>query len=134
MNSGGQVTRGMAGGLSWLLVQLICSSTEQFTDYRAIQSSSVMEQSSPRNAIGATVRLLRNQRGWTQEILAAKCEVAGCAISRGTLAKIEAQIRTATDIETYVLAQVLKVGIDALYPKGFPGQLRRSGWSRSTVS
>ena len=59
--------------------------------------------------------------------------MAGCEISRGTLAKIEAQIRTATDIETFVLALVLKVGIDALYPKGFPGQLRRTGWSRGTV-
>lgn len=92
-----------------------------------------MEQISPRNAIGATVRRLRNERSWTQEVLAAKCEVAGCAISRGTLAKIEAQIRTATDIETFVIAQVLGVGIDALYPKGFPGQLRRTGWSRATV-
>ncbi len=114
--------------------ETVCSSTEQFTDYRAIQSSSVMEQISQRNAIGATVRRLRNQRGWTQEVLAAKCEVAGCAVSRGTLAKIEAQIRTATDIETFVLALVLKVGMDSLYPKGYAGQLRRTGWSRSTES
>jgi hypothetical protein len=66
-------------------------------------------------------------------VLAAKCEVAGCAISRSTLAKIEAQIRTATDIETFVLAQALRVGIDALYPKGFPGDLRRTGSGRATV-
>jgi transcriptional regulator with XRE-family HTH domain len=92
-----------------------------------------MEQTSPRNAIGVMVRRVRNQRGWTQEVLAAKCEVAGCAISRGTLAKIEAQIRTATDIETFVLASVLKVGIDSLYPKGFSGHLRRTGWSRATT-
>jgi len=93
-----------------------------------------MEQRSPRNAIGATIRRLRNQRGWTQEVLAAKCEVAGCAISRGTLAKIEAQIRTATDIEMFALALVLKVSMDSLYPKGYVSQLRRTGWSRSTES
>lgn len=116
------------------LLWLLCSATEQFRCFGGIQSSSDMEQTSPRNAIGAAVRRIRNQRGWTQEVLAAKCEVAGCAISRGTLAKIEAQIRTATDIETFILALVLNVGIDALYPKGFPGQLRRTGWARSTVN
>lgn len=91
-----------------------------------------MEQRNSRNAIGATIRRLRNERGWTQEVLAAKCEVAGCAISRGTLAKIEAQIRSATDVETFVLALVLKVGMDSLYPRGYAGQLRRTGWSRAT--
>jgi transcriptional regulator with XRE-family HTH domain len=92
-----------------------------------------MEQDTLRNAIGATVRRLRNERGWTQEVLAARCEVAGCLISRGTLAKIEAQIRTATDIETFVLASVLSVEIGSLYPRGFAGQLRRSGWSRAAT-
>lgn len=90
-----------------------------------------MEQTSPRNAVGATIRRLRNERGWTQEVLAAKCEVAGCVLSRGTLAKIEAQIRSATDIEIFAVALVLGVGIPALYPKGFAQQLRQVGWSRA---
>lgn len=89
-----------------------------------------MEQSLQRNAVGATVRQLRYKRGWTQEALAAKCEVAGCSLSRGTLAKIEAQIRSATDVELFALAAALQVPIPALYPKDFARQLRESGWAR----
>lgn len=89
-----------------------------------------MEQPLPRNAIGETVRQLRYQRGWTQADLAAKCEVAGCSISRGTLAKIEAQIRTATDVELFALAVAFRVPIAELYPKDFARVLRASGWAR----
>ena len=89
-----------------------------------------MEQSLPRNAVGETVRQLRYKRGWTQEALAAKCEVAGCAISRGTLAKIEAQIRSATDVELFAIAGALEVSIPSLFPKDFARQLRSSGWTR----
>ena len=89
-----------------------------------------MEQSLQKNAVGATIRQLRYKRGWTLEALAAKCEVAGCAISRGTLAKIEAQIRSATDVEIFAIAAVLQVPIPALYPKDFARHLRASGWAR----
>ena len=89
-----------------------------------------MEQPLPKNAVGEIVRQLRYKRGWTQEALAAKCEVAGCALSRGTLAKIEAQIRTVTDVELFAIAAVLHVPIPALYPKDFARQLRASGWVR----
>ena len=89
-----------------------------------------MEQPLPKNAVGVTVRQLRYKRGWTQEVLAAKCEVSGCAISRGTLANIEAQIRSATDVEIFAIAAALPVPIPALYPKDFARQLRASGWAR----
>lgn len=89
-----------------------------------------MEQPLPKNAVGVTIRQLRYKRGWTQEALAAKCEVAGCALSRGTLAKIEAQIRSATDVEIFAIAAALQVQIPALYPKDFARQLRASGWAR----
>jgi len=89
-----------------------------------------MEQLLPRNVVGKAVRQLRYKRGWTQEALAAKCEVAGCAISRGTLAKIEAQIRSATDIELFAIAAALEVPIPTLFPKDFARQLRNAGWNR----
>jgi len=89
-----------------------------------------MEQALPRNVVGVTIRQLRYKRGWTQEALAAKCEVSGCAISRGTLAKIEAQIRSTTDVEVFAIAAALQVPIPTLYPKDFARQLRASGWSR----
>ena len=89
-----------------------------------------MEQSLPRNAVGETVRQLRSKRGWTQEALAAKCEVAGCAIARGTLAKIEARIRGTTDIELFAIAGALRVPIASLYPNDFARRLRASGRTR----
>lgn len=69
-----------------------------------------------KNLIGATVRRLRTERNLTQEQLAAKCAVAGYEIARGTLAKIEAQIRGVTDFELFVLAQVLRVQVPELFP------------------
>jgi transcriptional regulator with XRE-family HTH domain len=89
-----------------------------------------MEQSLQRNAVGEIVRQLRYKRGWTQETLAAKCEVLGCSLCRGTLAKIEAQIRSTTDVELFAIAAALQVPIPALYPKDFARQLRASGWAR----
>jgi len=83
-----------------------------------------MEQR-PYNFVGATIRRLRNAKNWTQEVLAARCGVAGCDITRGTLAKIEAEIRGISDVELFVIAQVLGVGIEELFPHGFAARLKR---------
>jgi transcriptional regulator with XRE-family HTH domain len=71
---------------------------------------------SRQNVIGPQVRRLRDSLGWTQETLAAKCNLQGWDLSRGTLAKIEAQVRCVTDAELYVLAAALQVQLVALFP------------------
>lgn len=48
---------------------------------------------------------------------------------QGTPAKIEAQIRVATDVELFVLAGVFQIGIEELFPPGFGMRLRRDGWA-----
>ena len=70
------------------------------------------------NVIGPQVRQLREQQQLTQEALAAKCNLAGWNISRGTLAKIEAKVRRVTDDEVVLLASVLKVDIERLFEEG----------------
>ena len=70
------------------------------------------------NVIGPQVRLLREQQQLTQEALAAKCNLAGWNISRGTLAKIEAKVRRVTDDEVALLARVLQVDIKRLFEEG----------------
>jgi len=69
------------------------------------------------NIVGKQVGLIRKSLDWKQEQLAAKCGVLGWDISRGTLAKIEAQVRKVTDIELLLLAKALKVPVGDLFPR-----------------
>ena len=76
------------------------------------------------NVVGPAIRRLRYTQKLTQDLLAARCGVAGCDISRGTLAKVEAQIRGVSDVELFVLASVLRVPIEDLFPRGFRQTLK----------
>lgn len=68
------------------------------------------------NIVGPQVRRLRYEQGLKQEDLAARCGVLGWDLSRGTLSKIEAQLRCVTDSELEILAKALRVEITSLYP------------------
>ena len=54
--------------------------------------------------------------------------VAGCDLSRGTLAKIEAQIRGVSEVELFTLALVLRVRMDELFPDSFATKLKRGNY------
>jgi transcriptional regulator with XRE-family HTH domain len=69
------------------------------------------------NVIGAQVRKARCLRELTQDMLAARCGALGWDISRGTLSKIEAQLRRVTDRELWYLATALRTSLEDLYPK-----------------
>ena len=62
------------------------------------------------------VRIIRKQRGWNQSEFAAKCQLIGWDIGRGTVSKIEAGLRRVIDAEVYMLALSLKVDVPILYP------------------
>jgi len=70
----------------------------------------------PRNFVGPQVRKLRNQRGLTQPMLAARCRRWGWDLSRETLAKIETQLRWVSDFEMLCLAKALRVEPSDLWP------------------
>jgi transcriptional regulator with XRE-family HTH domain len=89
-----------------------------------------MEQRLKRNAVGAEIRKMRDARRLTQEMLVARCYLAGCNISRGTLAKVESQIRGCSDVELFTIAKVLGVRMDELFPKGFAATLKASAAAR----
>lgn len=72
----------------------------------------------PANIVGPQIRERRNQLGLTQEEFAAKCQLNGLDISRGTLSQIEARLRCVTDDELLMLALTLGVSTDALFPAG----------------
>ncbi len=67
------------------------------------------------NVIGPRVREIREFKGWTQDELAARCNLLGWSISRGTLGKIEARVRRITDSEVALLAKALEVDVNELY-------------------
>lgn len=67
------------------------------------------------NIIGDNISFLREQKGWTQDQLAAKCNLVGFNISRGTLAKIESKVRRVIDIEIKMLAVALQVEVSELF-------------------
>jgi transcriptional regulator with XRE-family HTH domain len=68
------------------------------------------------NIVGPQIRKLRYQQGMTQEMFAARCSILGWELSRGTLSKIEAQLRCVTDSELVILAKALKSDVNALLP------------------
>lgn len=69
------------------------------------------------NIVGENVKALREKKGWTQNQLAAKCNLLEWNLSRGTLAKIESKVRRVTDIEVQRLALALRVNIEVLFIK-----------------
>jgi transcriptional regulator with XRE-family HTH domain len=76
----------------------------------------------PRNIVGPLVRELREKKGFTQDTLAAKLNLAGWDVSRDIIARIEGQVRWVADFEILRLAAVL--GIDG------PELLRRAAARR----
>ncbi len=72
-----------------------------------------------RNVVGGKIRRLRVEREISQLILSTRCSRLGYELTRSTLAKIEAGIRAVSDVELFLIAHVLDVGIENLYPSDF---------------
>ena len=68
------------------------------------------------NVVGPQIRKHRYAQELTQEMLVARCATVGLDLSRGTLAKIEAQVRCVNDHELLLLARALRVNLSDLYP------------------
>ena len=71
----------------------------------------------PKNIVGPQVRRCRDELGWSQGTLAAKCQVAGWDISRSIVAGIEGRVRWVGDFELVMLAKVLRISPTDLLPK-----------------
>jgi transcriptional regulator with XRE-family HTH domain len=68
------------------------------------------------NLIGLHVIKFRQQRGWTQEGLVSKLQLAGCYITRDILANIELRRSTVTDVHIRAFAEVFGVAEGDLFP------------------
>ena len=68
------------------------------------------------NVCGERVRLTREERGLSQEQLAAQVQLNGHALTQKAVSRIEAGIRVVPDYEIPLLAEALRV--DALWLLG----------------
>lgn len=67
-------------------------------------------------AVGRVVAKLRYQQGWTQELLAAKMQVKGCDVGKGTIANIEGGRSLPTYGQIKALSRVFKVPVALFFP------------------
>jgi transcriptional regulator with XRE-family HTH domain len=77
------------------------------------------------NLIGPNVVKFRCLRGWTQEELAGKIQLAGCYMTRDMLANIETRRRTVTDVQADFIADVFGISTAELFPPKPRGGARR---------
>jgi transcriptional regulator with XRE-family HTH domain len=78
----------------------------------------------PANVVGPQIRKARCQLELSQSELAARCQMAGLDISRSTLGQIEIRFRYISDEELFILASVLGVTPNDLYPTEMRKQMR----------
>lgn len=62
--------------------------------------------------VGQRIKLLREQRGMTQDLLAAKLQIMGCDITRSAVAKIEVGQRHLYPDELICIKKILGVSFD----------------------
>ncbi|HXC35957.1 MAG TPA: helix-turn-helix transcriptional regulator [Candidatus Acidoferrales bacterium] len=76
------------------------------------------------NIIGVQVRKLREQKGWTQDQFAVKLQLVGWDTSQDSVSRLENQARRVPDLELFVLADVLDVKLQDLFPKDLRGKIK----------
>lgn len=69
------------------------------------------------NLVGPQIRKLRYQKGWSQNDLAIRLQIAGLDKDRTGVGKIESRLVHVSDYELLYLSEVLDVEIILLYPK-----------------
>ena len=72
------------------------------------------------NHIGQNVGRFRYQKGWTQDVLAAKMQLLGCDVTRDVIANIESRRSAVNDKQIMFLAEALGVEIGDLFPRKLP--------------
>lgn len=65
--------------------------------------------------VGKNIRTLREKAGLTQELLAAKLQLAGCDITRSAVAKIEVGQRHLYPDEVILIRQILNTDFDKIF-------------------
>lgn len=67
------------------------------------------------NMVGKNIEFLRKERGIKQKDFIAQIQVMGCDINPTSYSKLEGQLRSATDIEIFVISKILNVPMEELF-------------------
>lgn len=65
--------------------------------------------------VGSNIRKLREAKGLTQDMLAAKLQLNGCDITRSAVAKIEVGQRHLYPDEIILIREILNTTFDAIF-------------------
>jgi len=98
----------------------------KLTFFRVVPATFVFikENAAQLNVVGPQVRKLREQKGWTQGEFAAKLQLEGWDTSRESVTRLETQDRRVPDLELFILARILGVRIDDLFPRNLRGKIK----------
>ena len=67
------------------------------------------------NMLGKNIERMRKARGIKQVDFIAQMQTLGCDINPTSYSKLEGQIRSATDMEIYVISKILGVSMEELF-------------------
>jgi transcriptional regulator with XRE-family HTH domain len=76
------------------------------------------------NIVGPQVRKFRLRKGWTQNDFAIKLQLFGWDTSRESVTSLENQQRRVPDLELFILARILGVKMENLFPRSIGGKLK----------
>lgn len=65
--------------------------------------------------VGQNIRKIRELKGMTQDLLAAKLQLSGCDITRSAIAKIEVGQRHLYPDEIILIRRILNTTFDAIF-------------------
>ncbi len=68
-----------------------------------------------KNIVGRNIEIYRTNKEISQKDFIAQVQHHGCDINPTSYSKLEGQLRIATDIELYAIAQALQISVDELY-------------------
>lgn len=91
----------------------------------ACYGAAIGKQNSYLNVIGPQVRRIRERKGWTQNDLALKLQLWGWDTSRESVTRLEGQTRRIPDMELFVLARILGVKTDELFPRNLRSKAKQ---------
>ena len=67
------------------------------------------------NMVGKKIEQLRKAQGIKQKDFIAQMQVMGCDINPTSYSKLEGQVRSATDMEIFVISRLLGVKMEELF-------------------